>query len=147
LTPTQKLPTDTIAERACVGCCLQGCWDEDLDLHPEWWTCERLGLLYLSIRTLRDEGELPVPRSGHPGDVLAAARGGAELAAHMLDKSELWQYPIPVRAELNRCITEATLPELMDVYVRRMREVFEQRREITEAERKLKHAWEGRRTA
>jgi hypothetical protein len=131
--------TDVAAERGVVGCWLHGSRCDDLD--PAWITCDRRRALLLAADLLREDGQWHVPRSRHPAHELEAACGNAERVAHAV--RSIWHGDDDPRAELELCLDAATVPGIVDYYVRRLRDVAWCRQEITAIERRLRELTEG----
>ena len=97
--------------------------------------------MFIAIDTLHVTGEAILNKNGSYAEQLATGRANAELAAHLIDRSGLWEHGGDLRKMYARCLVEATIPQVVDWYARRMQEVYEQRRAIWDAEKRLKDAW------
>lgn len=135
------IPVDTHAERGVVGCWCRGYRDDELDL--DWFHDGRLKLMLLSVDTLHMTGEAIVPVDPYSyHELREVGRANAELGSYLLERSGVWDYVDDPRYLYGQCLGMATMPQCVDWYVNRMREVAHQRRRIWEAESALRSAWE-----
>lgn len=136
----QQLPDDQHAERGVIGCWLRHWKDDNLD--PAWFTDERLLLMFLAVDAIDANGELIAPKNRYEFiEQREIGRANAELASYLIERCNLWDFASDVRQLFGACLGEVTQPQMVDWYVRRMKEVFFQRREIWSAEERLREAW------
>lgn len=137
-----NIAIDHIAEYGVIGCWLTGWHDDDLD--PLWISSEQRRLMFLAVDALDANGELVRAREPYS---FAEQRGigarNAEIASHLIERSKLWHWDSEVRQQYGRCLGVATMPQIVDHYVRRLREVHRQHREVWAAEDRLREALEG----
>lgn len=128
--------SDEYAEWGLIGCLLYRPSPQSID--PAWFANLRRRVLFIGIEAVRQIEGLHQPVTDHPRDRMEAAHANAERVAFSLQKSGVWEWADDPRAELKRCFDVATLPEMIDYYIKRLHDCYHKRKELTEAEKRLR---------
>lgn len=130
--PKPALLIDMPAEMALIACELE---DVAADVPAEDFAGDLTGVLHLTLVALQNNQLLHRPQSyGSASECHRVARANVELVAFEIDRLGVWPAAADgPRWHLRRCLEYQSLPMLVDVFAKRIREAARRRRMLETA--------------